>query len=461
MLSLQWLEHPEPASSEEPASSAESASCAEPASSAEPASGAKSAPTKLRWHTLRVGALPLRRPVVLRLVPAQETVEPQLLCLVDQLRDLLGRMAGEAMPELQPELDDLEEPSPGTWRLEVVLADGCSPVAPQHRWTEALEAGEGAWVLPLLPADQPSEACDTLPPPLRKCNVAFWRDNWRDEGMLTLALTVLARAGVTDLDRRVFISYRRAEAQPMAHQLFAALTRRNVRVFLDTVSVEPAVDFQPRLYEQLADKSMVVVLQSPGFRQSVWTMREVEFAMDHQLSLLIVLWPDLAPEDALRGSRSGDPLRLRADDLSPPTGAGPAALTEEALMSLVNTILTVHDLELVRRLDDMRGRTLAALRRHGLEPTLSTTGVAIHAGGPPPRFSLVPTGRPPGPTDLHDASIRDDGNHGPIRVVVGHTGSMPPERRRLLDWLIDNRNVRYWDVTMLDALIPMLQRERP
>ena len=52
---------------------------------------------------------------------------------------------------------------------------------------------------------------------------------------------ILARAGVTSVDRRVFISYRRVETEPIAGQLFESLTRLNFGVFLDTVSVDPGV----------------------------------------------------------------------------------------------------------------------------------------------------------------------------------------------------------------------------
>jgi hypothetical protein len=93
---------------------------------------------------------------------------------------------------------------------------------------------------------------------------------------------------VSSLDRRVFISYRRIDAQPMANQLFAALSRLNYSVFLDTVSTHPGLDFQNQLFEHLAEKSMVVVLQSVRFHESLWAMAEVEFALRHDLSLLIL-----------------------------------------------------------------------------------------------------------------------------------------------------------------------------
>ena len=45
------------------------------------------------------------------------------------------------------------------------------------------------------------------------------------------------------------------------------------------------------------------------------------------------------------------------------------------------------------------------------------------------------------------------------RIVVGHTGSLPANRRHQIDWAIQGRNVSYCDVTMLDALCETIRQE--
>jgi hypothetical protein len=389
MLSLQWLEQPE----------------------ADPGPFAGD-PTP--WQTLQVGRIPLRRPALIRLVAAQATMLPRFQRLLAELRQLLTQMADE--PLAPPWSGPLLPAALGANLLEVVLADGHTPVSPQPRWQQALAGGGRAWVLPLLPAE-PRTAYETLPSELQRSNIAFWHG----EAMAELALTLLARAGVSDLDRRLFISYRRSETQALANQLFAALTARNVSVFLDTVSVEPGVDFQTRLFEQLADQSMLLALQSASFSHSTWTRQEVEFAVANGLPLL----------------------------------------SAEALERFMAAILRVHDLELVGQLGQMRQRTLEALRRHGISGRLAQAGVAIHGGGSPPRWSLVPCARPPGIAELYAASSFAEPGHGRQRVVVGRAGSLPLERRQQMDWAIDGRNVQYCDITMLDALIAQLEGPQP
>lgn len=427
MVTLQWLEQPEPLEPD---------------------------PTQ-RWHTLQVRGVPLQRPVLIRLSLAQASMLERQRSLLQGLLQLLARMASASQLPA-PKLARLQAPDGATQLLEVVLADGHTPVDMQPRWRSLLSAGERGWILPLLPA-RPLTAWQTLPEPLQKLNIAFWRGKELND----LALTVLARAGVSDLDRRVFISYRRADTEPMAQQLFDALSRRNVSVFLDTVSVEPAVDFQARLFEQLADHSMVVVLHSPTFSQSTWARQEVEYALAHRLSLLIVRMPGLAADDVLRVSRRGDQLDLQADDLRASARGRPAALKVSGLNRLVTTILRVHDVELIRRLKGIRRRSHRAVRRHGFTVQPGRAGAAIHVQGAASDFSLLPTVRPPDVVDLHSASIRDSASHAPLRIVVGHAANLPAERRALMDWAVDGRNVQYCDVAMLDTLLSQINGSTP
>jgi hypothetical protein len=109
----------------------------------------------------------------------------------------------------------------------------------------------------------------------------------------------------------------------------------------------------------------------------------------------------------------------------------------------------------------MRQRTLAALQRHGLTPVPQSDDACLHIadGLGQPRYSLVAADRPPGFSELHVASTRGSHHHGAQRIVVGHTGSLPADRRRQIDWAIQGRNVSYCDVTMLDALCETIRQE--
>jgi hypothetical protein len=405
------------------------------------------------WQTLHTASPLANRPVVIHLGLSSAAVGEALQRLVNRIRELLEMMGVPATALPLPEA--LSSGPTDAFRLEAILGDGVTPVAAEPRLLQAAASLlDTVWALPLLPAEPANAASNTLPPELRRQHTAFWHGDAIEE----LALTVLARAGVTSLDRRVFISYRRVDTKPMADQLFDALSRLNYSVYLDTVSTHPGLDFQNQLFEHLADKSMVVVLQSASFHQSQWTMAEVEFALRHNLSLLILRFPDA--KDSLAGCRAGDQLMLERDDLDPNQGP-PFALTSGALVRVVNRINRVHDLELVARRFDMYKRTLAALQRQGLNPLPHSGDVCLHIADAlgQARFSLVPAERPPGFYELHEASTRTTDRHGDQRVVVGNTGSLPAGRRRQMDWAIQGRNVRYCDVTMLDGLCQSIREE--
>jgi len=410
-------------------------------------------PGAQQWQTLSTTSPLANRSVVIHLGLSSPRVADAMERLVGRILELLERMGAPATDDPVPE--PLRSDGSDCFRLEAILGDGVTPVPPEPRLLEAAASLlDTVWALPLLPAEPADAASTTLPPQLRRQHTAFWQGDAIED----MALTVLARAGVTSLDRRLFISYRRSDTQPMAGQLFDALGRLNYSVYLDTVSNHPGLDFQNQLFEHLADKSMVVVLQSARFQDSRWTMAEVEFALRHDLSLLILRLPDA--KDPLSGCRAGDQLLLQSDDLEPGQSP-PFALTQAALRRVVHRINMAHDLEVVARRVAMRERTMAALQRQGLNPLPHSEDACLHIadGLGQPRFSLVAADRPPGFQDLYDASTRTSVRHGALRIVVGHTGSIPAGRRQQIDWAIQGRNVRYCDVTMLDELCEMIREE--
>jgi hypothetical protein len=331
-------------------------------------------------------------------------------------------------------------------------------VPQEHRLTEAAaNSNPLVWALPLLPA-KPRDAVLSLPPAMQALNVAFWQPGAIED----LAITLLARSGVSSLDRRVFLSYCRKDCEPMARQLFDTLGRQNFDVFLDTIRMEPGVDFQSRLFESLADTSMVVLLQSANLHRSQWAMAEVEFALRNDLSLLILCLPGVEDKDVMRGARAGDQVVLHLSDLRRHHEKPPFALQAKALRQVVERIIKVHDQEQVQRLGAIRRRTIESLRRQGFSPKLAEEDAAIHIRGEgnSEHWRLLPIGRPPRLEDLHDASLRrkaSDTEQSDTRIVVGPTGGIPFGRRRQLDWVVEGRNVRFCDVSMLDAVLQSLR----
>jgi hypothetical protein len=119
-----------------------------------------------------------------------------------------------------------------------------------------------------------------------------------EEDLERLVTAIFENLHLLRLERRLFISYRRAESTPIAMQLYEALDARGFDVFLDTRSVPPAVDVQAELWHRLADSDVVVLLDTPHFRVSDWTVQELAQANATSIQILHLLWPGVLADRA-------------------------------------------------------------------------------------------------------------------------------------------------------------------
>ena len=111
-----------------------------------------------------------------------------------------------------------------------------------------------------------------------------------------LASALLECLGLLRRQRRVFVSYRRADSTPAALQLHEALGAAGFDVFLDTHDVRPAEDFQAVLWHRLCDSDVMVMLDTPGYFESRWTSGELGRALIKKVAVLGVVWPGHTPE---------------------------------------------------------------------------------------------------------------------------------------------------------------------
>jgi hypothetical protein len=151
-------------------------------------------------------------------------------------------------------------------------------------------------------------------------------------------------------ERRLFISYRRVESQSIAIQLYEALDALGFDVFLDTHGVPPAIDFQSVLWHRLADSDVVVLLDTPKFRESRWTTQELTTANATSLQILHLLWPGV---DADPHSAFSIFHQLKAADFVSDTQIGIDARFQQAIIDLVG-----------RRVEALRAHAMAARYRY-------------------------------------------------------------------------------------------------
>lgn len=145
-------------------------------------------------------------------------------------------------------------------------------------------------MLPVVNADD--ALTDKLPRALLGFNV-FFEDGFGDPKRATEALVdeVVAMAWQHRRRRKVFISYKRTDTEAHARRLYDRLGREGVEVFLDDATIPVGTLFQPALEAWLDDADAVLLLLSPNFHASHWTMHEVTTALNGGLGLLVVRWP--------------------------------------------------------------------------------------------------------------------------------------------------------------------------
>ena len=419
------------------------------------------------WSCEEYTQLPVSRPCVVIFHLNQDEARPDAHTLIGGTGKLLAELQAVLDSKTTQDWHHLDVPE-ANW-LHVMVCKGNTLANLEPTILQAADKSDGrTWILPVFNLADRDRVSAVLGDSLGKRNVAFW-----EKSILELPLTLLARAGVTTLDRRAFISYRRSDASPIADQLFDALHWRNFDLFLDRVSVEPGVDFQASLFAQLSHKSLVIVLNSESFPNSEWTKAEIRFARERRLSLIILRLPD--SKDGL-GATASEEIVVEPEDIEKVEVTGfprkQSRLLPASLDRLVQQIAFQHDRELIGRMRDIRLRLLDAAKL--LEAGSSSVGRAKvksipsqydstvtleveDAASRVKRYTIYPSAYPPDVPELYDAA-NSARTVAEKRFVLGHLGSMLPLRASHLDWIVNGRNVGYYEVDAISLLFDQIAK---
>jgi hypothetical protein len=255
---------------------------------------------------------------------------------------------------------------------------------------------------------------------------------------------VLAAAGIGSENCRVFISYKRDETRELAEQIFDALSRLQFDVFLDRFCIPPAANFQTRLRQELADKAMVVLLESSKAARSQWILFEVAYARKHRLGLIAVTLPGAPPVPGVRES-----IRERVSV----NHAG--RLSKNDLNRICRRVQQEHQKALVRRRYFLRQAVIHALLSAGAaRPACSVGGPVRTSSASSPRrdYAIWMTPRPAELSDFHAAHVSRQASER--LVLIGPTEALEPARRASLGWLAHQTNVVWRDEgRILDAAL--------
>lgn len=209
----------------------------------------------------------------------------------------------------------------------------------------------------LIPVVSDLSACSSeLPPEVSAFNALPYVGSSAKQAE-ALASAVLETLGLMPTKRRIFLSYRRAEAREVALQLHDALRARQFNVFLDTHEIRYGGRFQDALWHQLSDCDVLLMLDSKGYFASSWTEEEFGRAGNMRLGILRVGFPGVVPAPATTLTTT---VALSDADI----GAD-KRLSDDAIDRIGDALERFRARSVAARLDNMLGTLRLAVERRG------------------------------------------------------------------------------------------------
>lgn len=286
-------------------------------------------------------------------------------------------------------------------------------------------------IVPVLPVVSTEKQVPVeVPPSLRAFNCIFL-DQVPMERVFSALLECL---GLLPRQRRVFLSYRRAESTAVAVQLFAELSARQFDVFLDTHSISAGVDFQEQLWHQLSDVDVLLMLDTPEYFKSRWTDAEYGRALAKGIGVLRVQWPDSTPSPVTSTASRAELLaeEFLADGQLSNEAVQRVCRQLEAVRSQSHALRTMSLIESVRNaIEQIEGQV------NGVGPG-RLMQVTLRNGR---QLSVQPTLGVPTALTLQETLLR--AGHDNCAVVYNHYGMMKSWQEHL-EWLAQRVGGSRW-----------------
>lgn len=398
---------------------------------------------------------------------AQPWSERLLSVLTTEIRRLGGSESGPRQYTMEPL--PLGDATPGTTPLQSVTAIVVDPAGPPVQMNARFQSiladdQKSHSLLPILrrPDESRGERLSQfLPRELLTLNLDFIQD-W-PEGPEPIAEHLLALAGITTPDRRVFLSYRRTESSGLADDLHTALINADFDVFLDTVDVPPAAPFQEVLLEELGHKAMVVLLESPTYGTSQWCQEELRFAEKHELGLLVLRTPEYTQNgspvrytSALRPVIPSTVIAIEKNNLEDPNAAGAERHFDgDFLKELVLEIKLEHQRAFVQRKRQLQTNLLASLQAEGVDASVGPDGLidAHHPACGLRHFRIDST--PRRPELLEFQRCYEAGK--PDAIMIAFLAALRRQRRAPLNWVCVQAGLKLFDIVEIPDVARQLK----
>jgi hypothetical protein len=285
---------------------------------------------------------------------------------------------------------------PADMELARMLVDASAPIIPTVSSTGRLES--------------------EVPDFLRSANGLRRRDD--DHGLVELASAMLECVGLLRRQRRVFVSYRRAESRAAALQLNDLLSARGFDVFLDTHRIRPGDTFQDVLWHRLVDSDVLVMLDTPGYFASRWTRQEIGRARAKEIHVLRVIWPDHQPS---RMTDLAETVYLEPAELLGPDGP----IAEEVAESVLMRVESLRSRSIASRYLSITGKLRADVAKIGgiVEGIGAHRAIALRLDGDRKIWAYPVVGVPTAEmlNDVADKARRANQREIPV-LVYDHVG---------------------------------------
>ena len=282
------------------------------------------------------------------------------------------------------------------------------------------KGGTRATVIPaLLPGLSHGKIFGGTLPSLSRLNAAAWGGDPKRLAEIVVQAALGHRPGV-------FLSYLRNEAREVADQLFDTLSQRGYRVFLDRFSGTPGRVFPQELAEEMADKAVLVVLETPGLAQSKWTQWEIAFARRYRLGIVALSRPGV---QQLHRVAARQQVTLQTN--------GKLSQTDlDAALAFIGQEYAQASLRRRAFYEGLVGTAAASRAGH---IRVSPSGI-LHLVGRTgsPGADILPCGRP---GQLADARTLRVGSNTQCRLLIGQHAHLAPATRSDLEWLAQEVNI--------------------
>tara|TARA_R110002073_G_scaffold186392_1_gene344971 strand:+ start:8580 stop:9770 length:1191 start_codon:yes stop_codon:yes gene_type:complete len=247
-----------------------------------------------------------------------------------------------------------------------------------------------------------------------------------------VASRLVEALGLLRRRRLAFISYKRSESTGVARQLHDVLSERGFEVFLDSYSVEKGVDFQPVLWDRMADADVVILLDTKEAFTSSWLEKEISKATMLGLAILQLVWPE---HKRSSGTECCDPEYLSDNDFAGEDWSDRhATLRIERATAVAATVESLRAKAFAIRRKRLVGSLSRIADDHGLGLSLQLSGIVDVLLDKKVEISMLPLVGHPDARHLHDAHLAacDDSHetcllYDPISMLV--------DKRNQLNWL--------------------------